>query len=309
MKVFLTGASGYVARVTLPYLFQDEEISAVSGLDIRPPSVDHPKFNFVKGDVRSADWEGALNGIDVVAHLAFIVTEIWDKKKIYDINVNGTRRVLEAVNKAGIRRLVVASSASAYGSHPRKGEIITEETPCSGNTDSYYAHTKHLIEAMLDEFEEENPDVTVTRLRPTILCGAQTDNFFLDLLKHRLILYPTSNPEGLPLVYEQDAGKAFYLAIKKGIPGIFNIAAGNLSFRTIGSILGKPTFGCPYLLLKYMTDIGYFFGISPFSSHWVTLGRYPISLSTEKAKEILGWTPQCTPEEAFREMLTSWKTR
>lgn len=309
MKVFLTGASGYVARVTLPYLFQDEEIATVSGLDIRPPSVDHPKFTFVKGDVRSGDWESTLNGMDVAVHLAFIVTEIRDKKTIYDININGTCRVLEAVKKSGVGHLVVASSVSAYGSHPRKTELITEEMPCSGNKDSYYAHTKHLIEAMLDEFEEENPDVTVTRLRPTILCGAQTDNFFLELLRPRIILYPKSNSAGLPLVYEKDAGNAFYLAIKKGIPGIFNITAGDLSFKRIGTILGKPAVGFPFLPLKYLASMGYFLGISPLSAHWMTLARYPISLSNEKAKEILGWAPQHSPEEAFREMLTAWKTK
>jgi nucleoside-diphosphate-sugar epimerase len=282
----------------------------VFGLDVRPAGIEHPKFVFVEGDVTRDGLERAgreaLECADVVAHLAFIVTEIKDKKRIYDVNVNGTRRLLDAVKRSGIRRLVVASSVSAYGSHPRM-DPITEETPLDGNEHSYYSHTKHLVEGMVDDFEKENPGVAVTRLRPSILCGAHTDNFFLDLLPLRFLAYPNSNPEGLPLVHEDDAGRAFYLAIKNGVSGAFNIAAGNLSYAKIGEILDRRTAGVPYALLKPMLDFGFRIGMSPMSSHWLLLTRYPFHVNTDKAKRLLGWTPQRSPEEAFREMVAAWK--
>ena len=309
MKILITGASGYVARVLLPYLLNDGEVSAVCGLDVRPPGIEHPKFVFLEGDVKLDGMERAMQGADAVVHLAFIVTEIKDKKRIYDVNVNGTRCVLDAAKAAGIRQLVVASSLSAYGSHAHSADAITEATPLRGNKNSYYSHTKHIIEKMLDEFEKENLGVTVTRLRPSILCGPRTDNFFLDLLAQRVILYPNSNPAGLPLVQEDDAAKAFYLAIKKGVPGVFNIAAGNLSFEKIGEILGRPTFGLPYLLLKPMVDAGFRVRLSPISSHWMVLARYPFNVSCERARQLLGWAPQRSPEEAFREMLAAWKKK
>lgn len=304
MKIFITGVSGYVARVTLPYLFEDDEITEVRGMDIRAPKMEHPKLTFIKGDVRSGNMESALKGVDTAVHMAFIVGEIKDKKKIYDINVNGTRQTLNAVKAAGIRRLVVASSICAYGSHPNRG-VITEETPLEGNPDSYYSHTKHIVEKMLDEFEKENPDVTVTRLRPSILCGPETDNFFLDLISSPVIFYPASNPEGIPLVHEDDVGKAFHTAIKTGAPGSFNIASGNIAFAKMGKIIGKKVIGLPYFLIQPLSDIGFKLGIVPISSHWTALSKYPFNLSCEKAKQQFGWTPRRTPEEAFREMIAA----
>ena len=96
MKVFITGVSGYVARVTLPYLFDDGEITEVCGMDVRAPKMEHPKLNFIQGDVRNGNMESAMKGAGVAVHMAFIVGEIKDKKKIYDINVNGTRQALES---------------------------------------------------------------------------------------------------------------------------------------------------------------------------------------------------------------------
>ncbi|MCX5758551.1 MAG: NAD-dependent epimerase/dehydratase family protein, partial [Candidatus Hydrogenedentes bacterium] len=188
-----------MARVTLPRLLDDKDVGTVTGLDIRPPAIKHSNFVFLERDVTRDELTSAVRGVDVLVHLAFIVSEIRDKKKIYAVNVDGTRRVLEAVEAAGIQRLVVASSISVYGSVPRDDTEITEDTPRCGNEDSYYAHTKRIVEGMLDEFEKKHPDITVTRLRPSILCGAQTDNFFLELLAQRLIVYPSCNPAGLPL--------------------------------------------------------------------------------------------------------------
>ena len=308
MKILVTGASGYVARVTLPYLFGDPDVAEVHGIDVRPPGIEHPKFHYIEGDVRRARMEALFQGMDAVVHMAFIVSEIRDKKAIHDINVNGTRRVLDAVRAACVRRLVVASSICAYGSHPGRAPL-TEDAPLAGNPDSYYAHTKRAVEQMLDAFEQQNPGVTVTRVRPSILCGPGTDNFFVDLLSPPVIFYPASNPQGLPLVHEDDAGQAFHLAIKKGAAGAFNIAAGNLSYAKMKRLIHKPAVGVPFFLLKPLSDIGFFLGAAPVSSHWVVLSRYPFHLSCEKAKDVLGWAPRRTPEQAFREMVASWKTQ
>lgn len=309
MKVLVTGTSGYVARVTLPYLFRDDEVTLVRGLDMREPGVRNPKFQFIRGDVRTCDLQAAAHGMDVVVHMAFIVSEIRDKKAIHEINVNGTKRVLDAVRAAGVKRFVAASSICAYGSRPGREAPMTEEAPLAGNEDSYYSRTKRIVEGMIDSFEKQNPGIIATRIRPSILCGRGTDNFFPALLSGQVVFYPASNPQGLPLVHEDDAGRAFHLAIKKGIPGAFNIAAGNLPYATMLKLIGKPGVAVPYFLLKPMSDAAYALGLAPVSSHWVTLSRYPFHLNCEKAERLLGWTPRRTPEQAFREMVASWKTK
>lgn len=307
MKILITGISGYVGKVLLPYLLQDEEINSVIGIDVKKPDIEHKKLSFFKVDIRNPEILKHIKNVDVVVHLAFIVTEIKDKKLIYDINVNGTKNLLEAVKKSNIKKLIIASSITAYGSNPENINIITEDTPLRGNKESYYSHSKLIVEKMIDEFEKENKNIIVTRLRPSILCGANCNNFFLDLLNMKIIVFPKSNSEGLPVVHEDDVARAFYLVVKKNVSGAFNITADNLSVKDIAKVLNKPTIGIPYFILKPLTDIGYKIGITSFSSHWTVLGRYPFTASNKKAKEILNWTPKYTPLEAFKEMVKSFK--
>jgi UDP-glucose 4-epimerase len=309
MKILITGISGYAGGRLLPLLLKDGDIESVVGLDVKAPGIEHEKLSFFKADVRSPEIAAYFKGVDVVVHLAFIVAEIKDKKLIYDINVNGTRNVLKAAGAAGVRKFVAASSVSAYGSHPDTPKVITEESPLRGNRQSYYAHTKLLAEKALDEFEKEHGRVIVTRLRPSIFCGAAGDTFFRETTKYKVLFYIRENSAGLPVVHEDDVAEAFYLAVKKDAPGAFNISAGNLSAREMSGILKIPAVGIPYAIIKPVVDIGYTLGVSSFSSHWVVIGRYPFEVSCEKAKKVLGWAPKHTPAEAYSEMVNRWKSK
>lgn len=305
MKILITGISGYVGKVLLPYLLQDKDINSIIGLDVKEPDFENKKLSFSKVDIRNPEIIKYFQDVDVVVHLAFIVSEIKDKKLIYDINVNGTKNVLECVKKNNVKKLIVASSVSAYGSHPDNPKIITEDTPLRGNKNSYYSYTKVLMERLLGDFEKENKNVIVTRLRSSILCGANCNNFFLDTLSAKILIYPKGNTVGLPIVHQDDAARAFYIAIKKDVSGAFNISSGNLSIQEMSKILNIPSFGIPYFILKPLTDFLFKIGKSSFSSHWTILGRYPIIISNEKAKNILGWSPKYNSIDAFKEMVNS----
>lgn len=302
MKLLITGISGYVGKVLLPYLLKDEDVNSIIGLDVKEPDFEYKKLSFKKVDIRSPEIIKYFQSLDIVVHLAFIVSEIKDKKLIYDINVRGTKNLLDAVRRNNVKKLIIASSVAAYGSHPHP-ELITEDTPLRGNKDSYYSHTKVLVEEMVDEFEKENRGIIVTRLRPAILCGANCNNFFLNLLQKRILFYPKGNTEGLLIAHEDDVARAFYIAIKKDVSGAFNITTGNLSVQDISNILNIPAIGIPYFILKPLADILFKMGRSSFSSHWLVLGKYPFIISNEKAKDILGWQPKYKPIDAFKEMV------
>ena len=74
-------------------------------------------------------------------------------------------------------------------------------------------------------------------------------------------------------------------------------------------ILGKPSLGVPYFVLKPLVNVAYAVGRNSFSSHWLVLGRYPFKGSSEKAGKILGWAPRRTALDAFNEMAAEWKRK
>ncbi len=306
MNIGITGISGYLGGLLAKSLVESDTVESLTGIDLKEPLFKHQKIKFVRCDVRDKALEQALKGCDTVVHLTFIVQEIKDKKLTYDININGTKNLLAACGKNNPRKLVVASSVAAYGCVERN-DIITEDSPLQGNKASYYSDTKRIVEGMLDDFEKKNPKTILTRMRPSIFCGKNVNNFFIDVVKLPLIAYVRGNSYGLPLVYEGDVCSAFLTAVLEDHPGAFNIHSGALTIERMSEILNKRAVGIPYGIAKILADLNFKLGITRFSSHWVELGRYPMNISSAKAEKELHWKPTKSAEEAFLEMVESLK--
>ncbi|MCL4468566.1 MAG: NAD-dependent epimerase/dehydratase family protein [Deltaproteobacteria bacterium] len=306
MKVGITGISGYLGTLLTKSLVHSDAVESITGIDLKEPLFQHKKLAFVRCDVRDSALGNALKGCDTIVHLTFIVQEIKDKKLTYDINLNGTKNLLASCEENKPGKLVIASSVAAYGCVDRD-YTITEDSPLQGNKASYYSDTKRIVEGMLDEFERKNPTMILTRMRPSIFCGKNVNNFFADVVKFPVITYVRGNTYGLPLVYEGDVSSAFYTAIIEDHPGAFNIHTGALTIKRMSEILDKKAIGIPYRIAKVLADLNFKLGIMSFSSHWVELGRYPMNISNAKAEKDLHWRPTKTAEEAFIEMVDSLK--
>ncbi len=109
MKVFVTGAGGFIGRaVAERFRAQGDEVAGVDfGAD--------PERAIVAGDVSEpGQWQAALASADVVIHTAAIVSNAYDMNESWRANVLGTRNVLDAAASAGARRFVHISSVRAF---------------------------------------------------------------------------------------------------------------------------------------------------------------------------------------------------
>ena len=107
-KVFITGALGFIGRALMA---RYQALGAQTcGLDVRAD----PAAGVIRGNVtRPEEWQGNINGSDLVIHTAAIVTNNIKGEEAWRVNVLGTRRVLDAAIKAGARRFVHISSLAA----------------------------------------------------------------------------------------------------------------------------------------------------------------------------------------------------
>ncbi len=155
-KVLVSGGAGYIGSVLVRILLEKgyrvRVLDRLSfGGDAIVDLLDHPNFEFIKGDVRNeADVRKSLEGIEAVAHLAAIVGDpacAQEPELTRDVNLGGTKMMYNIANEMGVKRFVFASTCSNYGKMSDPDSFLTEESELSPV--SLYAETKVEIEKFL----------------------------------------------------------------------------------------------------------------------------------------------------------------
>lgn len=309
-SIVVTGISGYFGRVLLPLLEQDGTIERVIGIDRRPPSTRlSEKVRFYLRDVQDTDAEKLLQGADVLVHLAFVLMRLPGVRSedIEEQNVRDARVVFEAAAQQGVRKIVFTSSVVAYGLHPDNPIPLTEDSPLRPNEGLYYGRAKAAIERYLDQFEKEHPGIVVTRLRPCTVVGPRADPAQMaSLVSPTAILVRGANPL-YQLVHEDDVASALHLAIRKDLPGAYNVAGDHpLTLRELAEMRNGRVLVLPHFVVRALMGALWRMGRSPFAPEWTDLLRYPLVVSNEKLKRE-GWAPRYTTAEALRALLAASK--
>jgi len=306
MKVLVTGISGYIASVLAPRLLQDGEVEEVRGIDLQPPKniAASPKLVFLKKDVRDPALADSFSGIDVLFHLAFVVSPNVPYKQMDSINIDGSKNVFNAAAKAGVSRILYTSSVAAYGADPTHKLPLKEDSPLKPNADWYYSRAKGAVERFLNEFELQHPSIKVTRFRPAILLGPNINNFFGALLKVPLIT-DLGKDSKIEWVWDEDVIQAIYLAFKKGKTGIYNVGGGNpLTWKEIAKAAGKRTIRASYTLtLKGAELLGRLGLLNRGYVEWVKIMPNSPWMDSSKARQELGWEPKYDSAGAIRAFL------
>lgn len=155
-KVLVSGGAGYIGSVLVRLLL--EKGFAVRVIDKLSfggePLLDwlnHPQFEFVKGDIRSeADVTAALQGVDAVAHLAAIVGDpacAREPELARATNYDASVQFYKLAEKAGVKRFVFASTCSNYGKMEDPEGYVNEDSQLAPV--SLYAETKVAVEKFL----------------------------------------------------------------------------------------------------------------------------------------------------------------
>lgn len=301
-QIVVTGAAGYIGQMLIERLAGGPGIKRIMAVDVKRPSPLPAGVEFRECDVRSPDLGKNLRGCDTVVHLAFIVADIHDRKLTYDINVNGSRNVFAACEEIGIEKLVAASSIAAYGRQPRENQVIVEETPRIGDSASYYLHTKRILEEDLDTFEQRNPGVIVTRLRPSILFGPKNHNFARELGRFP-VLPRVPGGTFVPVVHEEDVVEAFVLAVERDAPGPFIISLPEpITLEEVALKTGKPMFAIQLPTLLRLLALAHRLHLTDFSPDWMVSAETCWRFDISRAREILGWSPKHDLETTFDQM-------
>jgi UDP-glucose 4-epimerase len=314
MKVVVTGATGNVGTSTVKALSGSPEIDEIVGLARREPTWKPPKTSWVEANVLTADLGKIFAGADAVIHLAWAIQPSRDATTLERINVEGSRRVFEAVAAAGVPKLVHASSVGAYSPGPKDREV-GEDWPTEGTPTSFYSRHKVAVERELDRFEAGNPGTRVVRLRPGLIfkdeAATEIRRLFIGpflpnfLLRRRLLwALPRVDRLRFQAVHSEDVGRAYLRAVLADVDGAFNIAAEPpLSPEEMAERIGVRSFPVPARVVRRLADLSWRMRLQPTPPGWLDMARNVPLMSSQRARKELGWEPHYNGVEALEELL------
>jgi len=290
------------------------------------------KAERVTGDLCDAvSLEKAMAGCEVVFHVAADY-RLWvkDPEQMYRANVEGTRAILEAARKCGVRRVVYTSSVATIGfgtgphfsqkaremGHPDGAD---EESPVTlDNMIGHYKRSKFMAEQVAIEAGRSGMDVVV--VNPSTPVGEQdvkptpTGRIVVDFLKKK---FPAYVDTGLNLVDVRACAEGHIAALERGKSGERYILGGeNLTLKQIldklAAITGLPS---PKVRLPYFVALASGVVDTAFTG-WllrkeprvtidaVRMGRKKMFVSSAKAERELGW--KAGPVEPALQRAAEW---
>ena len=185
-------------------------------------------------------------------HLASIVTPRTGQhpELAYQVDVVGTRNVLDACLAHGVAKLIVTSSGAAYGYHPDNPAWLDEDDPIRGHESFAYARHKRLVEEMLAEARREHPELAQLVFRPGTVLGEGVDNQITALFEKPVLLGVAGSASPFVFIWDEDVVACLVRAVQAPRGGIYNLAGdGALAMSELARRMGKPYLPLPVWLL------------------------------------------------------------
>ncbi len=330
LKVAVTGPTGEIGKPLMSELEGRAEVGSVVGMARRPfdPSVEGwEKVSYRRGDILDRGSLAALfDGADVAVHLAFAI--FGSREETRKINLEGTRNVFEMAIKAGVSRLVYASSVAAYGFHAGNPQPLAEDVPARGSEGFYYSAQKAELEALLDELLPGS-GVEAYVFRPCIVAGPRATMLIeqtvgavravdpLPLLRRSVERLPLVSPvlpdPGVPiqLVHHDDVARAMGAAIcGDGPAGVYNLAgAGEIGVGDIASELGWRSVPVPRAAVGIGTAAARRLSFASPKLEWAIAAEMSVVMDTAKARRDLKWRPRYDARETLAETVVGARAK
>ena len=306
MKVLVTGANGFTGShlvkalaqrgdQVVAFVRQSSDLSRLAGCPIE----------LVYGNITDPEAvRQAMQGVDWVFHTAaYVELGLVDGALMEQVNVDGTRTVLEAAQAAGISKMVYCSTIGVYGD--TQGQAI-DETFKRTQTDfsSAYDRTKYRAQELVDQFAAAG--LPVVSVMPSGIFGSDDPHFgpvMQTFLRGKLKLW-AGGDRITGIVHVDDLVQAMVLAAEQAPTGAhYIISAGDLSTRDMFQLLSRESgisapAEAPELLVRIVGNL-----LDPIGRllHW----QPPISrervhyiydrcvrVQATKAQQDLGWQPR-----------------
>ena len=212
-KVLVTGATGFIGGRLAERLAREEgAIVTGTGRNLDAvPFVQEAGVTLMTADLLDeAAMRRAMEGQEVVFHVAAWLGRHGGEQRAYALNVAATALAVQLAAEAGVKRFVQVSSIAAYG-HPPKALLVDEDQPLDTEQEVIYGRTKALGEIRAFELGKQL-GLAVTAVRPGLVYGPRAQSWTINMIK--LV------GKGMPVIFGDGTGHAYPVYIDNLIDGM-----------------------------------------------------------------------------------------
>jgi dihydroflavonol-4-reductase len=306
LKAFVTGATGFVGSHVARLLSeQGADLRLLVRAGSRQDNIAGLNAELVTGDLcNEASLRKGMEGCEFVFHVAADYRLfVRDPEPMYRANVDGTSAVIQAAEKAGVRRVIYTSSVATLG-FGYEPVVVNEDTPVQEvDMVGHYKRSKFLAERRAQQLAEQGAPVIIVNPSTPVGEGdikpTPTGTIVVDFLKKK---FPAYVDTGLNIVDVHDVARGHLLAMTRGRPGERYVLGGeNITLKQILDTLGELT-GLPSPTVKVPHSVaivsgffdtlftGYVMGKEPrVTVESARMGRKYMWVSSAKAERELGY--------------------
>jgi nucleoside-diphosphate-sugar epimerase len=317
MRIFITGASGFIGGAIAQAMVADHEVLAMSRSDKSDQQIKALGAKPVRCDLSTLE-PGGIPDCDAVVHCAAYVEPWGTREMTWQINVAGTERTLNAARSAGARRFLhMSTEAVLWSGQDLVG--VGEDHPYPKSTPYLYSETKAEAECIVLAANQDDGMETVV-LRPRFVWGpgdqtlapeirgmvekgafmwidggrARTSTTHIDNLVH-----------GAKLVLEGGAGGEAYFvtdgevrSFREFLPALMNSYGVDLGERSMPSAIARPV----AILIEAIWRTFRLSSTPPLTRHAIDLMCCDCILRIDKIENELGYRPVVSVAEGLRQL-------
>jgi len=301
-RVLITGIAGGQGRLLARRLLESHEVCGVDWV----PWEGHPEGVSVhEVDLRKKKFEDVVRTElpTMVVHLGMIRHFRGDAGERHDVNVRGTKQLLDHCAHYGVQKLVVVSSGYVYGAFPENPYYMDEDHPLSASR--AYPEIRDLVEVdtLASAFIWKYPQIRTCVLRPVNVLGYFVRSMIGSYLRMERIPTMMGFDPMMQFIHEEDVCEAIALALEHGLQGVFNVAGpGQVPLHVAVDETGGKSLSLPEPLARPIFDRLFRMGLFPYPAGALDYIKYPVTLSGKRFVEATNFQPLFSLEEIFHSM-------
>jgi UDP-glucose 4-epimerase len=301
-KILITGVASGLGRLLARRLLENFEVCGVDRVpwEGRPQNV---PVHVV--DLRKRGFEDVIRSElpSAVVHMGFVRDFKVDVERRHDVNVRGTKKLLDHCAHYGVQRLVVLSSGTVYGALYDNPFYMDEDRVLEASR--AYPEIRDIVEvdAVTTAFLWRYPHIRTCVLRPVNVLGHYARSMMSEYL--RLDRPPTvmGFDPLMQFIHEQDVVEAIALTLEHGLQGVFNVVGpGQVPLHTaIKETRGRPL-SLPEFLFRPAIRALFSAGMVPWPEGAIDFLKFPVTLSGRRFVEATNFRSLFGLEETFQSL-------